>query len=243
MIKNNNKEVNGYIYTKQWFDFASKNPEKIYPNHCALYIAIVELNNQLGWSQNFGLPTSCTMQLIGIRNYKTFKKAFDELVEWGFVRVIEKSKNQYTANIITLVKFPTTKGKVAPSPNLQINIIKDDECSGKNYQSTALSNTHSTAHIIKQEETIKTIKTIKGVYSKEVLEQEKEENSKNITPDEKKEDIITEEKEEEEDYSPIKIENDHKEKNSTTPDEKEKACINEEDADHKIHRLIKENYH
>ena len=41
---------------------------------------------------------------IGIRNYKTFAKTFRDLIDWGFITLIEKSKNQYSTNIIALVK-------------------------------------------------------------------------------------------------------------------------------------------
>lgn len=189
MKKSNNEEVNGYIYTKQWFDFASKNPDKIKPAHGILYFAMVELNNKLGWIENFGLPTSCTMNLIGIRNYKTFKKTFDDLVEWGFVRVIEKSHNQYTANIIALVKFTKAKEIVNQMADTKENTKTDDKCSGKIYLRTALSTTLTNAHIIKQEETNKTVQTILGINNNESTEIIKEDL---IAPDEK-EDLITEE--------------------------------------------------
>ncbi|MDD4225978.1 MAG: hypothetical protein PHU98_06280 [Mariniphaga sp.] len=45
-----------------------------------------------------------TKEAIGIKNYRTFKKTFDDLIEWGFIILIEKSKNQYSANIIAIVQ-------------------------------------------------------------------------------------------------------------------------------------------
>ena len=45
-----------------------------------------------------------TMDALGIKNYKTYAKTFDSLVEWGFIKLIEKSKNQWSATVIALVK-------------------------------------------------------------------------------------------------------------------------------------------
>jgi hypothetical protein len=45
------------------------------------------------------------MEAVGIKSYNTFKKTLDDLVEWGFLKMIERSKNQYSANIIALSNF------------------------------------------------------------------------------------------------------------------------------------------
>jgi hypothetical protein len=37
---------NGYIFTKQWFEFTLENPDKIAPVHTAFYLWAVELNNK-----------------------------------------------------------------------------------------------------------------------------------------------------------------------------------------------------
>jgi len=57
----------------------------------------------LGWVEKFGFPMEMAKNAIGIKNYRTYSKTFCDLVDWGFIKVIEKSKNQYTANIIALV--------------------------------------------------------------------------------------------------------------------------------------------
>jgi len=99
---------NGYILSRQWFDFAFENPEKITPSHAALMFWLIELNNRLGWKTKFGVPTIHTMETIGIKSYNTYKKIFFDLVNWGFIKVIEKSKNQYTSNVISLNNLDTT---------------------------------------------------------------------------------------------------------------------------------------
>jgi uncharacterized phage protein (TIGR02220 family) len=97
------KEVkSGYSLARQWFDWAFSNPDKVSPVHTALYLWLCELNNRMGWAEKFGAASSMSMSAVGIKHHTTYKKAFDDLVLWGFVKLIEKSKNQYSANVISL---------------------------------------------------------------------------------------------------------------------------------------------
>lgn len=97
-------ELTGYELSRQWFNFAFENTELISPNHAALYFYAIERWNRLGKKERFGLPAEEAKEAIGIKNYRTFKKTFDDLVEWGFFDLIQKSKNQFTANVIAIVK-------------------------------------------------------------------------------------------------------------------------------------------
>jgi hypothetical protein len=103
--------MNGYELSRKWFDFCFENPEKIKPNHSALYFFAIEHCNRLGWKEKFGFPTEMAKDAIGIKNYRTYINTLNDLVEWGFIKMIEKSKNQYSANIIALVNYTkaTTK--------------------------------------------------------------------------------------------------------------------------------------
>ncbi|WP_353159299.1 hypothetical protein [Myroides odoratus] len=103
--------MNGYELSRVWFDFCFENPEKIKPNHTALYFFIIEHCNRLGWKENFGLPTSMTMEAIGMKTYKSYISTLADLIDFGFIMMIEKSKNQYTANIIALNKKAKAKSK------------------------------------------------------------------------------------------------------------------------------------
>lgn len=96
--------MNGYDLSRNWFDFCFDNPEKIKPAHTALYFFTIEHCNRLGWKEKFGLPMEMAKDAIGISNYKTYSKTFDDLVEWGFIHVIQQSKNQYSSTIVALVK-------------------------------------------------------------------------------------------------------------------------------------------
>lgn len=96
--------MNSYDLSRSWFNFAFENPEKVKPNHTALYFFIVEHCNRLGWKDKFGLPTTMAKDAIGIRNYRTYINTLNDLVDFGFIRMIEKSKNQYSSNMVAIVK-------------------------------------------------------------------------------------------------------------------------------------------
>lgn len=97
--------MNAFELSRQWFDFAFENPSKITPSHGILYFFCIEHCNRLGWKKEFGLPTTMAKEAIGIRSYTTYIKVLNDLVEWGFILLIEKSKNQYSSNIIALTIF------------------------------------------------------------------------------------------------------------------------------------------
>ena len=94
--------MNSYILSRQWFDFAYENPSKVKPVHGSLYFWLIELANRLGWPSEFGSPGSSAMAACGISSYNTYKKAINDLTEFGFVKVKRKSVNQYQSCIIAL---------------------------------------------------------------------------------------------------------------------------------------------
>lgn len=103
--------MNGYELTRAWFDFAFENPNKITPVHGVLYLFIVEHCNRMGWKERFGLPTTMAKEAIGVRSYNTYKKALEDLVDWGFIIMVERSKNQFSSNIVALSKFDKATDK------------------------------------------------------------------------------------------------------------------------------------
>lgn len=98
-------KVNSYDLSRTWFDWCFENPDRINPNHSALYFFCIEHCNRLGWKEKFGLPTTMAKEAIGIKSYNTYKKTLDELVVFGFIKMVEVSKNQYSSNIIALSDF------------------------------------------------------------------------------------------------------------------------------------------
>lgn len=103
--------MNSYELSRKFFDWSFENPEKITPTHIAMYFFIIEHCNRLGWKEKFGLPTTMVKEAIGIKNFRTYTNALNDLVEWGFIIMVEKSKNQYSSNIIAIANFTkaTTK--------------------------------------------------------------------------------------------------------------------------------------
>ncbi|MEA5043032.1 hypothetical protein SDC9_137187 [bioreactor metagenome] len=137
------KDINGYSLSRSWFDFCFENPEKIRPNHTALYFFIIEHCNRLGWKEKFGLPTTMTMEAIGMRSYNTYKNTLDDLISFGFIVMIEKSKNQYSSNIVALSNFDK-----ALDGALDKAIVKKEGCSIKKSESTIQSTIQSTGESI-----------------------------------------------------------------------------------------------
>lgn len=98
------KELNGYELSRKWFDWSYDNIELVKPHHGALYFFIIDKWNRLGQPNKFGLPTDSTMAAIGIRNRNTFLKTLKEIVKFGFLKLVEKAKNQFSSNIIAICK-------------------------------------------------------------------------------------------------------------------------------------------
>jgi hypothetical protein len=90
---------------RDFWDFAFENPEKISPNHCALYCFIINHSNRLGQKIKLGLPTEMAKEAIGIKSYNTYINTLNDLVGWGFIKLLERSKNQYSSNIVALSYF------------------------------------------------------------------------------------------------------------------------------------------
>ncbi len=103
--------VSGYRLSRAWFDWCFENPEKISPNHSAIYFFAIEHCNRLGWKTKFGFPTQMVMDAIGIKKHSTYIKYFMDLVEWGFFDLIQKSSNQYSSNIISIQTAILKNGK------------------------------------------------------------------------------------------------------------------------------------
>ena len=106
--------MTGYEFSRRWFDFSFANTKRVKPIHTAIYFFAVERCNRLGWKSEFGFPTDLAMEALGIKNYKTYIRALQDLVKWEFIKWIQKSKNQYTANVIALVKNAKAHPKHLP---------------------------------------------------------------------------------------------------------------------------------
>lgn len=118
--------MNSYELSRKWFDWSFENPEKISPNHSALYFFAIEHCNRLGWREKFGFPTEMAKDAIGIKSYNTYVKTLNDLVDWGFIKMIQRSKNQYSANIIALSNFNKALDKALDKAIVK-HVTKQDE--------------------------------------------------------------------------------------------------------------------
>ncbi|MFM2203632.1 MAG: hypothetical protein RLZZ605_596 [Bacteroidota bacterium] len=112
--------------TRGFWDYAFENPEKIKPNHCALYLFIIEHCNRLGWKKKFGLPTTMAKDAIGIRSYNTYIITLNDLVDFGLIELIEKSKNQYSSNIVAISNFDKALDKALDKATVK-HVTKQSE--------------------------------------------------------------------------------------------------------------------
>lgn len=107
---------NGYTLTKKWFDWCLDNREQNSPALTALYLYIIERCNSLGWKEKFGIPTEHTMYILAIGSYNTYKKHLQKLNDIGFIKIHEKSKNQFSSNIIGLSNFDEPTDEASDEP-------------------------------------------------------------------------------------------------------------------------------
>lgn len=127
--------MNGYDLSRNFCNWAFENPDKVKPIHYAIFYFAIEHCNRLGWKDKFGLPSQMVMEAIGVKNWRTYAAGLNELVEFGFIEMVEISKNQYSSNIIAIVK--NTK---APTKALDKALSKH-----------STKHSQSTVSIVKQE--------------------------------------------------------------------------------------------
>jgi len=94
--------MNIYNLIRIWYNFKFENPNTTKHIHSDLYCYILDLWNRLGQKEHFGLPTSITMESLGIGSYNTYKKALQDLIDFGFVILISESKNQHYSKVVAL---------------------------------------------------------------------------------------------------------------------------------------------
>ena len=101
MTKPNDK-MKGYEFFKIFEDFLDEHPEKLKLKHHSIFFLCVRLCNEVGWKEKFQLPTKHTMNRLNMTNKETYYNGLNDLVKWGLIDMIQKSKNQSTACYISL---------------------------------------------------------------------------------------------------------------------------------------------
>lgn len=154
--------MNGYLYSRAWFNFRFENPDLCRSIHTELYLYLVDKWNRLGQKKKFGLPTEKTMEVLNIGSYNTYKKALNDLVNFGFVEIVKNSNNQHYSKVVALSKSdepsdkPLDKASDEPSDKPTDTIIEQknkrtkelieylNDKSGKSFK----TNTKSTVKIL-----------------------------------------------------------------------------------------------
>jgi hypothetical protein len=119
--------MNTFNLSRNFFNWCFENPGKINPNHVAIYFFCVDLNNKLGWKEEFGLASYHCMEAIGINKHQTFIKYLNDLIDYGFIKLVQKAKNQYVSNIISLQSAMPKNGKALDRANMRHEVRHDDK--------------------------------------------------------------------------------------------------------------------
>jgi len=135
-----------YELSRRYWDWAFENPDRNSPSHAAIYFFAMEHWNRLGQKSKFGFPTTMAMEAVGIRKYQTYIAYFNDLCEWGFFELIQKSQNQYSSNVISVISAMPISGKSLDKANIK-HTAKQTQ---KQVESTGQSNHKSKGSIDKQ---------------------------------------------------------------------------------------------
>lgn len=103
--------MNGYNLIRDWYNFKFENPSRVKAIHSDFYCYLIDRWNRLGQKQEFGLPTSVTMEALGIGSYNTYKKTLQDLIDFGFIKLVTESKNQHQSKVIALSKNDKASNK------------------------------------------------------------------------------------------------------------------------------------
>lgn len=182
--------MNTFKLMSAYWEISSANPGKLKPNHASLYFYIMNLANKLSWKPEFGFPTLFAMEETNIRSRHTLNKILLDLQEFGLIKIVEDSKNQYTSKIIAMIKTYTADDTA-------------NECHDKNIHGTIHSTIHGTIHgtsTIDKPINNKTIKTNKHIPAHDFENYDKvdlplgvkKEERKKSSAQKKKEEIPTE---------------------------------------------------
>jgi hypothetical protein len=150
---------------RDFWDFAFENPELISPNHCALYCFIINHSNRLGRKEKIGLPTEMAKEAIGIKSYNTYINTFNDLVDWGFIKILERSKNQYSSNIVALSYFNKALDKA-----LDKAMLMQQRKQGKSISESSNESNSSIDELTTNTEELRTKREEKGDFALSFLE-------------------------------------------------------------------------
>lgn len=166
--------MNGYNLLRAWYNFKFDNPHKAKAKHSDFYCYLVDQWNRLGQKECFGLPTIHTMECLGIGSYNTYKQTLDDLIEFGFVKIIKDSKNQHHSKIIALSNIDKATDKpldkaTAKAPDEAIDTITKQRTKNKEEGVAVDKSTTSKTLQERQIEFGQKVKSYSDKYPQEML--------------------------------------------------------------------------
>ena len=83
-----NENLSGYELSRDWFDWCFEHSDEIRPTHTALYFFAIEHCNRTWWKKSLGFLR--WLWAIGVKNWRTYSSAFEDIVNWGFFKGLQK---------------------------------------------------------------------------------------------------------------------------------------------------------
>ena len=132
--------MNGYNLLRDWYNFKFANPSKVKAIHSDMYCYLIDRWNRLGQKKEFGLPTSVTMEALGIGSYNTYKRTIDDLIQFGFIEVISESKNQHQSKVIALSNNDKATDKALDEAHIKATDKSPDTINKQKNKETIVNN-------------------------------------------------------------------------------------------------------
>ena len=84
----------------------------ISPNARSIYISLLDLNNKLGWKEEFGIANSRLMEISGIESRATFHRARKELIDNEYI-LYKKGKNNILVGLYKIISLKSQNCETA----------------------------------------------------------------------------------------------------------------------------------
>jgi hypothetical protein len=91
-----------FDYFNKFYSWVDENPEKVDPYLIAVYFALLNRANKSLWKEKFAIILVDIQEMSGINSRTTMIKTLNKLEEFGFIKTVSKTQNQYKNRVICL---------------------------------------------------------------------------------------------------------------------------------------------
>jgi hypothetical protein len=91
-----------FDYFNKFYSWVDENPEKVDPYLIAVYFALLNRSNKSLWKEKFAIILVDIQEMSGINSRTTMIKTLNKLEEFGFIKTVSKTQNQYKNRVICL---------------------------------------------------------------------------------------------------------------------------------------------